>query len=582
MERRWQLDSAGYPHRGRTIRSLILAFTLVSSALLCLGQASRQDSVSDLLSKVKLLFEQSRWQEVVEACEAQTASDPDLDYYYGSALAQLGRWDDADRVFLRGYRLAPRDKRFAVELGGVAFKQKRYPDAASWLRRALHADPGDSYANDFLGTVYFLQGNLDAALKYWNRVNKPQIDSVRPDHPLQIRPELLDHALTFSPASPLLQPELLTSRARVEGLGVFPRPDFQLAARDDDKFDVILNLQERNGVGDNAWEASLSTFRGIAYQTVYPEYFNLRHSAINVTSLVRFDSQKRRTAADVSGPLNGNPKRRYRVGLDLRNENWAIRDSFTGVAPTLASLNLRREAASAEITSFESGRWDWSAGVELSHRDYRSVDGGTALTPDLLLEGIQLKQFSHLRYEVWRDPDHRFVVNSTASSQFARIWSQAGGAFAKLQGSCSVLWDPKAEGDDYQTEVQVRGGGISGSGPFDELFMLGLERDNDLWMRAHIGTRDGRKGSAPLGDRYFLMNSEVDKRVYGNGFLSVKLSPFLDTGKIAGPAGQLGSPRWLWDTGLQAKFRVLGLGLNFTWGRDLLTGNNAFYFMAVR
>lgn len=145
-----------------------------------------------------------------------------------------------------------------------------------------------------------------------------------------------------------------------------------------------------------------------------------------------------------------------------------------------------------------------------------------------------------------------------------------------------MLWDPKAEGDDYQTEVQVRGGGIAGSGPFDELFMLGLERDNDLWMRAHIGTRDGRKGSAPLGDRYFLMNSEVDKRVYGNGFLSVKLSPFLDTGKIAGPAGQLGSPGWLWDTGLQAKFRVLGLGLNFTWGRDLLTGNNAFYFMAVR
>ena len=29
--------------------------------------------------------------------------------------------------------------------------------------------------------------------------------------------------------------------------------------------------------------------------------------------------------------------------------------------------------------------------------------------------------------------------------------------------------------------------------------MLGLERDNDLPMRAHIGTRDGRKGSAPGG-----------------------------------------------------------------------------------
>lgn len=112
--------------------------------------------------------------------------------------------------------------------------------------------------------------------------------------------------------------------------------------------------------------------------------------------------------------------------------------------------------------------------------------------------------------------------------------------------------------------------------------MLGLERDNDLLMRAHIGTRDGRKGSAPLGRRYVLVNSEMDKNIYGNGLLSIKLSPFLDTGKITDPTSQLGSKRWLWDTGVQAKLRVLGLGLNFTWGKDLLTGNNAFYFVAVR
>jgi hypothetical protein len=393
---------------------------------------------------------------------------------------------------------------------------------------------------------------------------------------------LLDHALTFSPAGPLALADLLTSRARVQGLGVFSNPAFWLAARDDGKFDVILNLPERNGWGNSAWEALLSTFRGVAYLTIYPEYFNLHHSAIDIRSLVRFDSEKRRVGADVSGPLNGNTKRRYRIGLDLRDENWSIRDSFTGFAPMLGALNLRREAASADVSSLESGRWDWSAGFELSHRDYRSVDLGTALTPSLLLEGTQLKQLSHLRYELWRNPDHRLVVRSSASSQLARIWSQPAEVFAKLQGSCSGQWFPEAEGDDYEMQAQVRGGGMAGSGPFDELFMLGLERDNDLWMRAHIGTRDGRKGSAPLGDRYFLMNSEVDKRLYSNGFLSVKLSPFLDTGKITDPAGQLGSQRWLWDTGLQAKVRVLGFGLNFNWGKDLLTGNNAFYFMAVR
>jgi tetratricopeptide (TPR) repeat protein len=589
MERRWQLDFAGYAARRRVIRSLILptvlAILLVGVSLPGKAQVSRQVwdlKTSDFKTRIRQLFEQSRWQEIVQDFEGHSGTDPDLQYYYGSALAQLGRWEDAGKAFLKGHRMTPRDKRFPVELAGVAFKQKRYPEAARWLRRALQINPANTYANNFLGTVYFLEGNLEAALKYWNRVGKPQVESVRAQRPLQIRPELFDRALAFAPTSPLLLPELLTSRVRLEGLGVFSAPRFELAARDDGKFDVTLNLQERNAWGSSAWEALLSAFRGIAYETIYPEYYNLGHSAINITSLVRFDAQKRRLEAEVSGPLRDNPKRRYRVGMDLRNENWVIRDSFTGVAPVLGALNLRREAASAEFGSFESGRWDWSAGMELSHRDYRSVNPGVALTPGLLLEGMQLKQFSRIRYEVWRVPERRLVIGSGAGEQLARIWSQPGEVFAKLQGSGSVQWFPQSQGDDYQTQVSVRGGGTAGSVPFDELYMLGLERDNDLPLRAHIGTRDGRKGSAPLGVRYFLINSEVDKNVYSNGLLAVKFSPFLDSGKIIGPSGHLGGQVWLWDTGLQAKLRALGLGLTFTWGRDLRTGNNAFYFAASR
>jgi hypothetical protein len=101
-------------------------------------------------------------------------------------------------------------------------------------------------------------------------------------------------------------------------------------------------------------------------------------------------------------------------------------------------------------------------------------------------------------------------------------------------------------------------------------------------MRAHVGTRDGRKGSAPLGRNYFLSNTEIDKNIYSNGLITLKLSPFLDSGKITDPTGTLGSPKWLWDTGAQAKVRVLGVGMTFVYGKDLRTGNNAFYFTAGR
>lgn len=581
------MDVAGRTSiRERVIRALGLVLFLLAAAVPGNSQASSPaaqssaDSLDQLSARIRKLYSERRWDEIAREVTIPSPTDADIDYCYGSALAQIGRLDDARRAFLVGGRLSPRDKRFPIELAGVAFKQKRYPSAAVWLRRALRLDPNEAYANDFLGTVYFLQDNLDAALKYWNRIAKPQIDTVRPDRPLHIRPALLDRALAFSAASELRLAELETSRARVAGLDIFPATRFQLAARPDGKFDVTLNLQERNRWGNNAWEALLSTFSGVGYQTLYPAYFNIGGSAINVTSLVRWDAQKRRLETTLSGPLRDNPKWRYRVGVDLRNENWDLRDAFAGPAPVLASLNLRREAGGVEIASFDSGRWGWSAGAEFSHRDYRSVVPAETLTPALLLTGPQLKQIARIHSNLLRLPERRLNIEASASSQLARIWSQPVHTFAKLQGGILVHWLPEAEGDDFEAQTQIRAGGFAGQPPFDELYMLGMERDNDLWMRAHIGTRDGRKGSAPLGQRYFLSNSEINKNIYGNGLITVKLGSFLDTGKITDPAKNLGSPKWLWDTGAQAKLRVLGVGVTLVYGKDLRTGNNAFYFTA--
>ncbi len=131
-------------------------------------------------------------------------------------------------------------------------------------------------------------------------------------------------------------------------------------------------------------------------------------------------------------------------------------------------------------------------------------------------------------------------------------------------------------------QQQFRAGKTFGTVPFDELFMLGLERDNDLWMRGHIGSRDGYKGSAPLGHDYFLSNWETDKNVYANGLVRLQLGPFLDTGKITDPFAGLGSREWLWDIGLQAKLRIFGTGVVFSYGKDLRSGNNAFYRVMLK
>ena len=575
------MDSAGPASAAlQLIRAVAIALLLVGCSLVVAAQAGSPDDPQVQL--LKQLCDAERWEEVVRLAKSVPSPSAEVEYYHGTALARLGRWSAAREAFQAGARLQPPDKRFPLELAGVAFKTKDYSQAARYLRRALQLDPQDSYANDFLGSVYFLEGNLEAALKYWNRVGKPQIEQVRSDPEPRVDRALLDRAFLFSPASLLRASELNATGKRVDGLGIFPSYRFGLDAREDGKFDVTFHNQERSSWGRNQWEGLFLLFRGLPFQSLHPEFYNLRHEAINFVSLYRWDAQKRRLLADLSGPIRRNPKWRYHLGTDWRVENWDIRTSFTGPSQLLGGLNLRREAVSAEIGSFVGERWSWSVGVEVSHRDFRGVLPGIAVRPERLANGYQLKHLARLDADLWRVPEKRFSLNGEVSGQTGRIWSVPEHSFLKLQSALNLHWFPRPEGDDYEMQQGIRAGKTFGDVPFDELFMLGLERDNDLPLRGHIGTRDGRKGSAPLGRNYFLATWEMDKNVYRKGPLAVKLGPFVDTGRITDPSPGLGSHRWLCDVGAQAKPSLFGLTVVFSYGKDLRSGNNAFYLTMGR
>ena len=565
--------------RGNWRSCLLLLIVLVSGAHEVWAQTG--DTVS-AEQHAKELYDQKRWPELVQFARSTNQRSANLNFYYGTALAQLARWQEAEAAFTDGRRQQPSDKRFPIELAGVAFKQQRYPQAAKLLRRALALDPADAYANDFLGTVYFLEGNLDGALKYWNRVGKPAIANIINQPAPRVDSALLDRALAFSPASEFAAAQLRTTDFRIKGLGIFRDYRFNLKARDDGKFDIVFENKERNGLGRNWKEALFLVFRGIPFQTLHFDYFNIGQQARNVVSTYRFDAEKRRVLVQFSSPFQSNPKYRYQGILDLRSENWNIQTSFKGPTTLLGSFNIRREALGFNFASFESGRWQWMAGAEVSHRDFRSIIPGPALTPDLLAKGYQLKQLTQLDVSLWRVPEHRLSVDATASSQAGRIWSSPGQSFEKLQGALRTHWFPQASGDNWEMHHQLRAGKTFGDLPFDELFTLGMHRDNELWLRGHVATRDGRKGSAPLGRNYFLSNWELDKRVYQRHVVDLKLGPFLDIGKATDPVAGLGSHKWLWDIGAQAKVRVFGIGVVFSYGKDLRSGNNAFYVSMLR
>jgi hypothetical protein len=518
---------------------------------------------------------------VVRLAAAMPERSGDVDFDYGMALGHLNRLSEAHDVLLDGSRRCPGQKRFPIELAGVAFEQNDYTQVSHWLRRGLRLDPGDSYANDFLGTVYFLSGNLEAALKYWNRVQRPAIAGLDLDPHLRVHHLLLDRAFAFAPASELRERQLITTETRLDALGIFPSYNIHLDARPDGTFNAVFRAQEQNGLGSSPLGAAVSTFGGAPYETLYPSYSNIGRAAMNFDSLVRFDAQKRRAWGELSAPLQGLPQWRWQISTDLRNENWAIRRSFTGDAPVLGSLNLEREAAGGTLTSLASGTWQWSAGGELSHRTFRDVVTGSALTPALVRPGFELKQFAAVRDLVVALPEDRFTLTGGASSDFARTLNTPARVSEKLQGGVAAHWLPGMEGDHYELSEHLRAGKIFGTVPFDDLFLLGMVRDDsDMWMRGHLGTRDGRKGSSPVGDGYLLSNTDFLRRVYGNGLMAIDLGSILDVGRMAAPTSGLSAGQWLVDAGVEARLRVLNTSVVLSYGRDLRSGTNALFGVA--
>jgi hypothetical protein len=283
-------------------------------------------------------------------------------------------------------------------------------------------------------------------------------------------------------------------------------------------------------------------------------------------------------------PLYGDPSLRLRLYADSRNENWNLAQTLLGAGTALTDLNLRRVAAGTEVHSAVGGRWSWSAGAEIANRNFRNLSGHDSPAERAFFTGTtSLAGWLSVERALLRAPERRFTLYSSAEAKAGRELAGGLGPFATFRGALRAHWFPRATGDDYDVQARIRAGAIVGKATLDEMFELGIERDNDLWLRGHAGTLDGRKGAAPLGRRFFLANWEVDKNFYQNGFFAVKLGPFLDSGAVADSSGLFGSRRWLWDTGAQCKVRVLeSLTIVLSYGRDLRGGRNVFYGTVLR
>jgi len=561
--------------RARNAIAMRLLFTAILS-IVALAQVVTDREASE---KVRVLYEAGAWAQAAKLAENAQPRSADLEFYLGLAYVRLGEVDRARNALLGGYQNYPRDARFAEELAGLAYRDKHIPEAKRWLEQALNRNPESEYANDFLGLLFLADDNLPAALKYWNRIGKPDVHEVRLDPAPTLNQLLLDRAIAVSAGQILSVDRLQTTQSNLERLGIPAGHGFALAAQQGQQFDLTIRTAGGFGTAGGSlggWAGRLMPYlRGLPYETVYFDLPSIGHDAIALSSFLRWDSNKRRMAISLAGPVHLNPRWFYRVGIDARDETWDLTTTYFARPGGLNGLKLRKIEAGGEFEYALTGRLAWTPGLWIARRDFRNQDQERFFT-----DSWSAQFRNGLKYLLWTWPEQRMHAEASVHLDTGRIFTAAPGREVIARGALSATWLPRARGDDLAVNLHLGAGRIFGPAPFDDYFMLGMERDNDpdLWLRAHVGTRDGRKGSAPMGTRYSLLQTEIEQTVARFPLTRVQLAPFLDVGRVADSTGDFGSRGYLIDSGLQARIKTPGnLTLSLVYGRDLRHGGGVFY-----
>lgn len=123
----------------------------------------------------------------------------------GVELAVAGQTADAEAVLIAASALCPAESGPWRELAGLRFTEKKWTEAARLAARAVQVSPDDDHARQVLATSRVLAGDGAGALRAWNPLGEPRVDTI-----VVVGAERLSHPDVIE-ASGLIARRLLTA-----------------------------------------------------------------------------------------------------------------------------------------------------------------------------------------------------------------------------------------------------------------------------------------------------------------------------------------------------------------------------------
>lgn len=465
----------------------------------------------------------------------------------GEAIDEIGRrgLSAADAVLGTVRGQCPEAAGPLAELAGVRFAERRWSEAASLAEKAVHRDPGYEYAWDVLGSSRFMENDVDRALRAWNRIGKPRLDSIDIDGLDYTRYALVAQALALTPNTVLTADRYRLAERRLHQLptqlsariGLRPEPDGFATV------DVAIVERASRPRGRFEWAAS-------SVQTVVDREVSARIPGWNGEGEVwdvswRWWTNRPRVAMAFATPRVGRVPGVWRIEASWEAQSYR----------TSEPLVIREERAhgGVAVTDWISGnlRYEVAAGVD-------SWDG------------------SRRTASVRGTLERRFLDDRVALSGAMSSWTplSTGRAFHGASVNAAFRSSKEPRGIVHVAHAGVER--VTSAAPLAIWPGAGDGHARPLLLRAHALLRDGVIEGSAFGRRVAALTLESQVWFDRPALARLGLAVFLDTAHAADRlASARGDPLQV-DGGLGLRARLPGRAgtLRIDYGRGLRDGSN--------
>src|SRR5437870_6974582 len=499
---------------------------------------------------------------------------PDTYLYLGIAYHHMKEYQKAEDVLNEGSKRYPDDPRFHNELANVFLENNDIDAAKSELQRALAVDPNNNYASDELANIDLSEGELQSALRSWNKSGRPFINDILHNYYLNFGSWVVRRAVTFHPSGTLHYSEWKTTESRLLETDNFANVGLEIEpTRIPDQYNAVVRTATKT---NSRTDFLFNLLKGAPVHTSYVDVWNIGNSGINFNGNYRWDTDRRRAEGRLKIPVPIAGLVHLEIGNTWRYERWDLSPTIRPESRPRARFDYKANALQVRVKHIPHYRVEVAAGFEYRNRAARGA------LPELFSDSRNPGQFSVETNLRLLDGKHqnRLHLEAFAARRSVIGNTQFTGGVAELKNRVTLSRPTRT-----YLNWSLKGGTARGALPVEDYFVLGLDTHPANLLRGHTVADHGRYGRGPMGTDFVLMNTDIERRLatipffntVSIPFISVKWNLFFDGAKTWDRNRIFRQSKLLLDTGGGLRFETPTYSFNLVYGRSLREGKNVLF-----